>query len=84
MVEKIGPVDDGTHAMFRLLVETALAYRDRLREEKGDGLTVGETQAALDGFMDVLQTHRVPDALTGHTRELVVLWLEEIKRTIHH
>lgn len=84
VAEKIGSVDDGTHQMFRLLVETTLKFRDDLRDKEGLSLTVAETQTALDGLMEVLRTHAIPNRMTGHARSLIVKWLEEIRRSVHH
>lgn len=83
VVDRLGDVDDGTYRMFRMLVETALSYRDELADN-GETLTVVETQGALDAFMEVMKTHDIPKQLPAHVHQLVVRWLQEIKKTVHH
>ncbi|MBI4212534.1 MAG: hypothetical protein HY540_07850 [Deltaproteobacteria bacterium] len=84
VVDRVGDVDEGTHRMFRMLVEITLTYRDELHQSNQEKLTVSETQEALDGFMDVMKTHEIPAKLTPHAHRLIVLWLEEIKKSVHH
>lgn len=81
--EKMGTADPGTHRMFRLLIQTTLQYRDQLHAQ-GVPLTVQETREALDTFMEVLKTHTIPKNLDPHVHELLVMWLEEVRKTIHH
>lgn len=76
--------DEGARGMFSMLVRTALAYRDTLVHSTGLPLTVGETRAALDAFMATLQSHRIPPGLDKRVKDLVILWLEEIRTRIHH
>ncbi len=76
--------DEGTRAMFSMLVNTALHYRDTLIHSTGKGLTVGETRAALDAFMEVMKTHQIPAGIDKRVHDLVILWLEELKEKVHH
>jgi len=76
--------DEGSKAMFGMLVQTALKYRDILEHSSGIPLTVAETRAALDAFMGVLQTHKIPEGLDKRIHDLVILWLEELKTRVHH
>jgi hypothetical protein len=82
--EHFKDADEGTRAMFSMLVNTALRYRDMLLHSTGKTLTVGETRAALDAFMEVLKTHQIPAELDKRVHDLIVLWLEELKEKVHH
>lgn len=84
VAERIGGVDDGTHRMFRLLLETTLKFRDDVKDKGDSSLTIAEAQTALDGLMEVLKTHAIPNHITGNARTLIVKWLEEIRRSVHH
>jgi len=79
-----GETDDGTREMFSMLVSTTLKYRDMLKHSTGKPLTVGETRSALDFFMQVLRTHRMPEGMDKRVKDLVVLWLEELKLRINN
>lgn len=76
--------DEASHKMFSMLVRTTLKFRDELVKETGVPLTVGETQKALDIFMKILKTHKVPPNLDKNIHDLVILWLEEVKVMLHH
>lgn len=76
--------DEGAKGMFSMLVKTALKYRDMLEHSSGEALTVAETRDALAAFMKVMQDHKIPDGLTKRVRDLVILWLEEIKLRVHN
>lgn len=71
--------DEGTKAMFSMLVRVALKYRDDLVIAKASPLTVGETRVALDAFMEVLKTKKFAKKVGKRELDLVILWLEELK-----
>jgi len=76
--------DGGVQEMFSMLVKVTLKYRDMLVHSGGVPLNVVETKGALDAFMEVMQTHKIPQNLDKRVHDLVVLWLEEIKLRTHH
>jgi hypothetical protein len=84
IAEHFKHADEKSHQMFRMLVETTLKFRDELMAKTGVPLTVGETQKALDVFMEVMKSHKVPQNLDKNVHDLVILWLEEIKVMLHH
>lgn len=84
IAEHFQHADEKSHEMFRMLVSTALKFRDELKEKTGVPLTVGETQKALDIFMEVLKNHKMPQNLDKNIHDLVILWLEEVKVMLHH
>lgn len=76
--------DEGARGMFAMLVKTTLKYRDMLKHSSGYALTVGETKEALDVFMEVMKTHKIPRGLKKRIHDLVILWLEELKLRTHN
>ncbi|MFH1875074.1 MAG: hypothetical protein ABH859_07850 [Pseudomonadota bacterium] len=76
--------DESIYRMFAMLVKATLKYRDDLLERKDETLTVGETQKALDVFMQVLQTQEIPSDLEQNVHDLLILWLEELKQRVRH
>jgi len=77
--EHFKDADDGARAMFSMLVDNTLRFRDMLHHSSGHTLTVEETRTALSAFMGVLKTHEVPKDLDPIIHDLVVLWLEKLK-----
>jgi len=84
IAEHFKHADDAAHEMFKILVNTTLHFRDELIQKTGVPLTVGETQKALDIFMKVLKTHKMPQNLDKNVHDLIILWLEEVKTILHH
>lgn len=83
IADRFAGVDEGVVRMFRMLVAVTLNYRDEL-EAKGQVLTVQTTKDALDAFMHVMKAHTVPENLSPEAHQLVLYWLEEIKKTVHN
>ena len=77
-------VDEGTQAMFSMLVKTTLKYRDMLMHSSGVPFSVGETREALNVFMEVMKTQKIPQGIDKRIHDLVILWLEEVKIRVHH
>ena len=75
--------EDATH-LFSMFVEIALSYRDQLIAREEPALTVGETQKALDYFMVIVKTQKFPEISEQRIKELVIRWLEELPKYIHH
>lgn len=71
--------EDGSRAMFSMLVKTTLAQRDRLVEVGEEPLIVAEVREALVALMEVLKAHAIPEGLAPRVKNLVVAWLEELK-----
>ena len=84
IAEHFDDADENMKAMFSMLVRITLKYRDMLMHSSGAPLSVGETREALDAFMEVMKTHRIPDRLDKRIHDLVILWLEELKLIVHH
>lgn len=82
--EHFAEADEGAQGMFQMLVSTTLRYRDILMHSTGTTLTVAETRAALDAFMEMLKTHKIRPDLDKRVKDLVILWLEELKTRVHH
>ncbi len=84
MEERFGESSEGAKQMFGMLVTTTLAYRDKLVEDRLPALTVGETQRALDAFMLIMKTQQFPEIDDSRVKDLVMLWLDGVKKTLHH
>lgn len=82
--EHFGEESEGSRAMFSMLVKTTLNYRDMLVASTGFPLTVDETRRALQVFMEILKTRKFPRVLDKRIKDLVVLWLEELKMHVHN
>jgi len=59
------------------LIRLTLEYRDRLKKEKNEILTVEETKRAADIYTTVLRAGLIPPA-DDKIINLVIIWLREI------
>ncbi len=84
VAEQFKDKDESVYRMFAMLVKVTLKFRDDLEAKKGETLTVGQTQKALDAFMQVLQTQKIPPDLEQNVHDLLILWLEELKHRVQH
>lgn len=66
-----------TGAVAMLISET-VKFRDKLKEETGQVLTVGDTRAALDALENYLNKKPLPDDLTPEQKALVQIWIDRL------
>lgn len=68
---------DPTGAVAMLISETA-KFRDKLKEETGEVLTVGDTRTALDALEDYLNGKPLPKELTPEQKAMVQIWIDRL------
>jgi hypothetical protein len=66
-----------TGAVAMLISET-VKFRDKLKEETGQVLTVGDTRAALDALENYLKDKSLPENLTPEQKTLVQIWIDRL------
>lgn len=74
-----GVVSEDVRNVFAALVQTTLAYRDRMREDMHVVVTVEDVNAALDLLLTAMKTGRLPQTDYAVRIDLVKLWLDELK-----
>jgi len=68
---------DGTATLAVLMTET-LRFRDKLKAETGETLTVEDTQAALDALEHYLIHENFPDNLTAEQKALAQIYVDRL------
>lgn len=66
-----------TGAVSMLISET-VKFRDKLKDETGEILTVADTRAALDALENYLNGKPLPDDLTPEQKALVQIWVDRL------
>ena len=66
-----------TGAVAMLISET-VKFRDKLKDETGDILTVADTRAALDALESYLNGQSLPDNLTSEQKALAQIWIDRL------
>ncbi len=75
-------VSPETKEVFATLVKTTLDYRDKVNKETGMTITVEDTRAALDLFLEFIQTGRVPSSKNQIILDLLKIWIKKFKSNI--
>ena len=60
------------------LIDSTLKYRDELNAKTGEILTAKDTRAAIDVYLEAVQTEILPGELDPKIDRLVKNWLTEI------
>jgi hypothetical protein len=64
--------------VMAVLVSATVEFRDALKEDTGETLTVGDTRRALSGLEALLKGRALPDDLTDIQRRLVSVWYAKL------
>lgn len=60
------------------LINYTIEYRDKLKAKTGEVLTVGNTRAAIDVYLEAVQTEHLRGDLDPKIDRLIKYWLTEI------
>ncbi len=81
-LEDPSSVSHETKEVFATLAKTTLDYRDKVNKETGMIITVEDTRAALDLFLEFIQTGRAPSSKNQITLDLLKIWVKKFKSNI--
>ncbi len=62
-----------------LLSEETIKFRDKLKDETGTILTVGDTRIALQGLEKHLDGEALPRDLTPEQKALLRIWIDRLE-----
>jgi len=65
-------------ASVAVLVSETVKFRDKLKEETGEILTVGDTRSALDALERYLDCGQLPGNLTPEQKALVQIYVDRL------
>lgn len=68
---------DPTGAVAMLILET-VRFRDKLKEEAEQILTVEDTRMALESLEGCLKGEEIPDHLTDEQKMLTRIWIDRL------
>jgi hypothetical protein len=61
-----------------VLISETVKFRDKLKDETGEILTVADTRAALDALEDYLNGRPFPKELTPEQKALAQIWIDRL------
>ncbi len=73
----VGSQKNPTAAVAVLISET-VKFRDKLKEETGEILTVADTRVALDALECYLNSEQFPDDLTSEQKTLARIYVDRL------
>jgi hypothetical protein len=78
LMQKQGEIPTEAMTVLGKLIRLTIEYRDRLRREKQEILTVEETKLATGIYTSVLDTGKLLLSIDPKITGLVKLWLKEV------
>ncbi|RKX27137.1 MAG: hypothetical protein DRP45_01820 [Candidatus Zixiibacteriota bacterium] len=68
----------GASHVLNVLVQETIKFRDKLKEETGEILTVADTQAALSALEGRLKDEPFPRELSSEQKTLIQIWMDRL------
>ena len=65
-------------ATVAILISETLKFRDKLKEETGETLTVGDARTALDALEGYLQGRPIPKKLSAEQKALAQIYIDRM------
>ena len=62
--------------IVEILASETVKFRDKLKDETGEILTVADTKAAIDALAEYLVTDKLPTDITPTQKELAQIWID--------
>ena len=64
--------------VVKILTDETLKFRDKLKDETGEILTVKDTRTALDALAEHLAGKPVPKSLSPEQKALTQIWIDRL------
>ena len=61
-----------------ILFSETLKFRDKLKDDTGEVLTVEDTRVALDALDQFLKEGQIPKSLTSEQKSLTQIWIDRL------
>ena len=78
MSSELGNGDQTSSQVTNMLVRETVKFRNKLKEETGEILTVGDTRTALDALGSHLEGREFPQELTPEQKALTQIWIDRL------
>jgi len=78
MSSYLGNGEQKSTQVTNILIRETVKFRNKLKEETGEILTVGDTQMALEALGRHLEGRKLPHKLTPEQKALTQIWIDHI------
>jgi len=75
---ELGIANDDPRSVVAILLTETVKFRDKLKEETGNILTVADTRTALSALKSYLITGSLSDKITLEQRTLTKIWIDRL------
>jgi len=67
-----------TGEVVNILTQETIKFRDKLKDDTGEILTVQDTRTALDAFLEHLAGNPIPSSLSPEQKALTQIWIDRL------
>lgn len=78
MGEQLADGDLEAHKVVNQLTQETLRFRDKLKNETGEILTVGDTRVALEALSAHLAERPIATTLSSEQKSLLQIWIDRL------
>ena len=78
MSSLLGNGDRNSTQVTNMLIRETVKFRNKLKEEAGEILTVGDTRTALEALGRHLEGRKLPRELTPEQKALTQIWIDHL------
>ena len=78
MCGQLGGLNNGSSQIVNTLIRETVKFRDKLKAETGEILTVGDTRAALEALSEHLGGQKISNGMTPEQKALTQIWIDRL------
>jgi hypothetical protein len=78
MCVQLGRGGQETVQVVNTLIKETVKFRDKLKQETGEILTVGDTRVALEALTEHLKGRKLTNGLTPEQKALTQIWIDRL------
>lgn len=78
MGDTLTPEQHKIGQVINILTEETIRFRDKLKEDTGEILTVGDTRIALDALIELMAGRPSADKLSPEQKALTQIWIDRL------
>jgi hypothetical protein len=78
MCSQLGDRNNGAAQVVNTLIRETVKFRDKLKVETGEILTVGDTRVALEALTEYLSGRKLTNGMTPEQKALTQIWIDRL------
>jgi hypothetical protein len=78
MCSQLADRNNGAAQVVNTLIRETVKFRDKLKVETGEILTVGDTRVALEALTEYLSGRKLTNGMTPEQKALTQIWIDRL------